>query len=475
MQALLGFTSETRWLRYARQHLASSVPVSARPVRLQQAASRRGRAGPDADPGAGRRHRGVDRRHLADRLDPGRVRPVPAHRQAVRPGRLGRLRLLRQPLPLLLGAAPASGLHPRRAADHVRARQPQDRRTRSRPRPARDRTRPARPPARPDRHRRQGLRLRRVRDLPHRPRRPTAAPRLQERTAPPRRPAAQTAPPDHRVGQRHPQRPTRPRTPRRTHTAPASPPACSNASSPSPPPSGTTTTAANPSCDPSSPTTTAWPPRGRHLRQPPLLAPTRWGHPPRRRLVPRRRRRPGGARRRQRSRQDDAPAPRRRRRDRAHRHDQGRRPPGLHAPAGRAGAAATVRELLVSVAPRRIATPRAALDQAEAALAAAPDDTEAALRYAHVLAEWGEVGGYEAEAFWDVCTTRAVGAHFDDVAGSAARYVQRRRAEAARARGPAAGRARRPAPRRAGQLPRRRWQALARRRAAGVAQDRSST
>ena len=58
----------------------------------------------------------LDRRRLADRLDPGRVRPIPAHRQAFRPGRLGRLRLLRQPLPLLLGSAPAPGLHPRRAA-----------------------------------------------------------------------------------------------------------------------------------------------------------------------------------------------------------------------------------------------------------------------------------------------------------------------------------------------------------------------
>ena len=96
--------------------------------------------------------------------------------------------------------------------------QPQDRRTRSRPRPARDRTRAARPPS------------------PARPSSPTRAtpvaefetflaghgarllrPAFQQRTTPARRPAPQTAPPDHRVGQRHPQRPTRPRTPRRPH------------------------------------------------------------------------------------------------------------------------------------------------------------------------------------------------------------------------------------------------------------------
>ena len=54
MQALLGFTSETRWLRHARKHLAAPVPLSARPVRLQQAAA--GGVGPaqGADPGAWR-------------------------------------------------------------------------------------------------------------------------------------------------------------------------------------------------------------------------------------------------------------------------------------------------------------------------------------------------------------------------------------------------------------------------------------
>src|SRR6476469_11135463 len=41
MQALLGFTSEARWLRHAKTHLAT-IPVPTRPIRLQQPNPRRG-------------------------------------------------------------------------------------------------------------------------------------------------------------------------------------------------------------------------------------------------------------------------------------------------------------------------------------------------------------------------------------------------------------------------------------------------
>ena len=44
MQALLGFTSEARWLRYARAHLRHLFPLPAPAARLQQAAARAGRA-----------------------------------------------------------------------------------------------------------------------------------------------------------------------------------------------------------------------------------------------------------------------------------------------------------------------------------------------------------------------------------------------------------------------------------------------
>ena len=86
------------------------------------------------------------------------------------------------------------------------------------------------------------------------------------------------------------------------------------------------------------------------------------------------------------------------------------------AASGDTSAGPSVRDLLVSVAPERIARAAQALWRAESSLHADPDDQRAALHYAHALADWGEVGGYDAEAFWDVCTTRAVGLHFEEVA-----------------------------------------------------------
>src|SRR5262245_7747160 len=69
----------------------------------------------------------------------------------------------------------------------------------------------------------------------------------------------------------------------------------------------------------------------------------------------------------------------------------------------------TVRDLMVSLAPRR-------LQEAAARLAAVePMATDDPMKYAHALAEWGDAGGYDAEVFWDVCTIRAVGEAFPDV------------------------------------------------------------
>ena len=144
MQVLLGHANETGWLRYAGTHLSHLFPY----LPGQAGYNKRLRKSADAvagdDPAARRRHRRVGRRHLADRLDADRVRPVPAHRATFEPGWLGRLRLLRVALPLLLGAAAAPRVHPGRAADHVRLGQPESRRTRRRHRPVRRRTRPAR-------------------------------------------------------------------------------------------------------------------------------------------------------------------------------------------------------------------------------------------------------------------------------------------------------------------------------------------
>lgn len=72
----------------------------------------------------------------------------------------------------------------------------------------------------------------------------------------------------------------------------------------------------------------------------------------------------------------------------------------------------TVRDLLLSVAPSAVAAAAAALDASENALIE-QDDEANQLAYAHALAEWVDVGGYEAEAFWDSVTTAALGVPFD--------------------------------------------------------------
>ena len=71
---------------------------------------------------------------------------------------------------------------------------------------------------------------------------------------------------------------------------------------------------------------------------------------------------------------------------------------------------ATVRELLVSIAPARLRTVAARLATAEAGL-----DTDP-MAYAEAIAEWTDVGGYDAEVHWDECTTRAFGEPFGSVA-----------------------------------------------------------
>jgi DDE family transposase len=60
MQALLGFTSEARWLRFATAHLHHLFPVPSAAVRLQQAAAQSGRHDQLADRDARPRHHTVD-------------------------------------------------------------------------------------------------------------------------------------------------------------------------------------------------------------------------------------------------------------------------------------------------------------------------------------------------------------------------------------------------------------------------------
>ncbi|MFI6081751.1 ATP-binding cassette domain-containing protein [Streptomyces sp. NPDC051217] len=73
---------------------------------------------------------------------------------------------------------------------------------------------------------------------------------------------------------------------------------------------------------------------------------------------------------------------------------------------------AQVRDLLLSVVDPRVRRVAATMDAAEAAMRAS-EDTSAQMAYANALAEWGDVGGYDAEVLWDVCTTEALGMPFE--------------------------------------------------------------
>lgn len=68
----------------------------------------------------------------------------------------------------------------------------------------------------------------------------------------------------------------------------------------------------------------------------------------------------------------------------------------------------TVHDLLVTVAPSRIADAARALDAAENAIIER-DDTDTQLAYAQALADYAEAGGYEHETVWDNCTVAALG------------------------------------------------------------------
>ncbi len=72
----------------------------------------------------------------------------------------------------------------------------------------------------------------------------------------------------------------------------------------------------------------------------------------------------------------------------------------------------TVHDLLVAVAPARIAQAARALEAAENAIIE-HDDTVTQLAYAQALADYAEAGGYEHETVWDTCTTAALGIPYE--------------------------------------------------------------
>lgn len=71
----------------------------------------------------------------------------------------------------------------------------------------------------------------------------------------------------------------------------------------------------------------------------------------------------------------------------------------------------TVHDLLIAVAPARVARAARELEGAENALIER-DDLDAQMRYATALADYAESGGYEHETVWDTCTTAALGIPF---------------------------------------------------------------
>ena len=72
----------------------------------------------------------------------------------------------------------------------------------------------------------------------------------------------------------------------------------------------------------------------------------------------------------------------------------------------------TVRDLLVSVAPASVRDAAGAVDRAEMVMMEV-DDEAAQMAYAQALVDWADVGGYEHETLWDVCTVAAIGIPFE--------------------------------------------------------------
>lgn len=74
----------------------------------------------------------------------------------------------------------------------------------------------------------------------------------------------------------------------------------------------------------------------------------------------------------------------------------------------------TVRDLLISVAPKAIRDSAAKIDVNEA-LMNAESTEKSQMNYAQALIDWGDVGGYEFEVLWDKCCTEMLGKPFEDV------------------------------------------------------------
>ncbi len=76
------------------------------------------------------------------------------------------------------------------------------------------------------------------------------------------------------------------------------------------------------------------------------------------------------------------------------------------------GTAPTVADLLLGVSPPRVRAAAEEVDRCELALMET-DDERTQMRYAEVLAEYADAGGYDLEVTWDVCTVKALSLPYD--------------------------------------------------------------
>ena len=74
----------------------------------------------------------------------------------------------------------------------------------------------------------------------------------------------------------------------------------------------------------------------------------------------------------------------------------------------------TVRDLLISVAPKAIRESALKIDETEK-LMNAESTEKSQMNYAQALIEWGDCGGYEFEVLWDKCCTEMLGKPFEEV------------------------------------------------------------
>ena len=71
----------------------------------------------------------------------------------------------------------------------------------------------------------------------------------------------------------------------------------------------------------------------------------------------------------------------------------------------------TVRDLLLSVSPQAVRDAAAAVDRTELQMIERDEESDQ-MAYAQAIVDWGDVGGYEHEDMWDICTVTALGVPF---------------------------------------------------------------